>query len=97
MTIGQHFPVPAAMRKTDVDLHGGDISDADIARAAQFWREFYGGDALAEARNVVLALREKGDLRAADRWLRLIIAIEQQTRPARPEVLPPLDHHGAAL
>jgi hypothetical protein len=82
MTIGQHFPVSATMRKTDADLlGGGDISDADIARAAQLWREFYGGDALAEARNVVLALREKGDLRAADRWLRLIIAIEEQTRP----------------
>lgn len=79
MTIGQRS---AAMRKPDADLLGGTaISDADIARAAQLWREFHGAAALAEARSVVLGLREKGDLRAADRWLRLIVAIEEQTRP----------------
>jgi hypothetical protein len=81
MSIGQRSPVLAAMDIPDVDLFAGcAFSDADIARAARLWREFHGTRALAEARAVVLALREKGDLSAADRWLRLIIAIEEQTR-----------------
>lgn len=81
MSIGQRSPVLAAMDKRDADLLAGSASsDADIARAAYLWREFHGIRALAEARAVVLALREKGDLSAADRWLRLIIAIEEQTR-----------------
>jgi hypothetical protein len=81
MSIGQRSPVLTAMDNPDVDLFAGcAFSDADIARAARLWREFHGTRALAEARAVVLALREKGDLSAADRWLRLIIAIEEQTR-----------------
>jgi hypothetical protein len=69
------------MRKPDANLlSGASVSDADIARAAQLWLEFHGGEALAEARSMVLALREKGDLVVADRWLRLIIALEERTR-----------------
>jgi hypothetical protein len=81
MTNGRRLPVFAAVTKPDAELLGATaISDADIARAAQLWREFYGASALTEARSVALALRDRGDLVSADRWVRLIIAIEMQTR-----------------
>ena len=50
-------------------------SDLDINRSAHLWLQQHGDQALAKAREVVEAMRRKGDEEGADTWLRIIAAI----------------------
>ena len=52
------------------------VSDPDIHRAAGLHLERLGDEAVAKARDMVRNLKEGGDNEAADRWLRIIVAIE---------------------
>jgi hypothetical protein len=51
------------------------VSDLDIHRAAHQWIAQHGENAVAKARKMVEAMRQQGDMEAADTWLRIIIAI----------------------
>jgi hypothetical protein len=51
------------------------ISDLDIHRAAHQWIAQLGDDAVAKAREMVEAMRRRGDTEGADIWLRIIVAI----------------------
>ena len=57
------------------------ISDLDIARSAHHWIQQHGDDAIAKAREMVEALRAKGDNEGADTWLRIIVAITTLGEP----------------
>jgi len=50
-------------------------SDLEVARSALLWCERHGDAATARARDMVEAMREKGDTDGADVWLRIIVAI----------------------
>jgi hypothetical protein len=51
------------------------VSDLDINRSAHLWIQQHGDQALAKAREMVEAMRRKGDEEGADTWLRIIAAI----------------------
>jgi hypothetical protein len=51
------------------------VSDLDIHRAAHQWIAQHGDQATAKAREMVEAMRRKGDSEGADTWLRIIVAI----------------------
>lgn len=51
------------------------VSDLDIHRSAHQWISLHGENAVAKAREMVEAMREKGDDDGADVWLRIIVAI----------------------
>jgi hypothetical protein len=51
-------------------------SDLEIFRSANLYLELHGDDAVAKARAMVRAMRERGDNNGADRWLQIIVAIE---------------------
>jgi hypothetical protein len=51
------------------------VSNVAIHRAARLWLQQNGDDALARAREMVDAMRRKGDSDGADTWLRIIVAI----------------------
>ena len=51
------------------------VSDLDIARAARQWISLHVDAATAKAREMVEAMRRKGDKDGADTWLRIIVAI----------------------
>ena len=51
------------------------VSDLDIARAAHLYIQLHGENATAKAREMVEAMRKKGDNDGADTWLRIIVAI----------------------
>jgi hypothetical protein len=51
------------------------VSDLDIHRTARLWMERHGDLAVAKAREMVEAMRQKGDQDGADTWLRIIAAI----------------------
>ena len=55
-------------------------SDLDIARSAHQWL-LHGDDAIAKAREMVEAMRKKGDAEGADLWLRIIAAITTLGEP----------------
>ncbi len=57
------------------------VSDLDIARSAHLWIQRHGDDAIAKAREMVEAMREKGDKEGADVWLRIIVAITELGTP----------------
>ena len=57
------------------------ISDLDIARSAHQWIQLHGNDAVAKAREMVEAMRKKGDKEGADTWLRIIAAITTLGEP----------------
>jgi hypothetical protein len=50
--------------------------DVDIFRSANLFVELHGNDAVTKARDMVRTMRERGDNNGADRWLRIIVAIE---------------------
>jgi hypothetical protein len=50
-------------------------SDLDIHRSAHQWIQLHGDNATAKAREMVEAMRAKGDGEGADVWLRIIVAI----------------------
>ena len=50
-------------------------SDLDIHRSANIWFQRHGDEATAKAREMVEAMRKKGDKDGADVWLRIIVAI----------------------
>jgi len=52
------------------------VSDLGILRAAHLHLERDGEQAVAKAREMVRALKERGDNDGADTWLRIIVAIE---------------------
>ena len=56
-------------------------SDLDIARAAHLWLQQHGDAATAKAREMVEAMRAKGDTESADTWLRIIVAITELGAP----------------
>jgi hypothetical protein len=49
--------------------------DLDIARSAHLWIQRHGENATTKAREMVEAMRKKGDKDGADTWLRIIVAI----------------------
>jgi hypothetical protein len=49
-------------------------------QSASLWLDLHGERAIAEARQMVLAMRAKGDLDGADKWLQIIVALEQMQR-----------------
>lgn len=51
------------------------VSDLNIARSAHKLIQLHGEDASAVARQMVEAMRKKGDEDGADVWLRIIVAI----------------------
>jgi hypothetical protein len=51
------------------------VSDLDIHRAAHQWIAQHGDQATAKAREMVEAMRPKGDDEGADTWLRINVAI----------------------
>ena len=51
------------------------VSDLDIQRQAYTWLQLHGDAATANAREMVEAMREKGDDAGAETWLRIIAAI----------------------
>jgi hypothetical protein len=51
------------------------VSDLEIARSAHQWISLHGENAVAKAREMVEAMRDKGDAEGADMWLRIIVAI----------------------
>jgi hypothetical protein len=57
------------------------VSDLDINRSAHLWIQQHGDQALAKAREVVEAMRRKGDEEGADTWLRIIAAISALGTP----------------
>ena len=50
-------------------------SDLEIVRSATLFLELHGEEAIAKARDMVRAMRERSDNDGADRWLRIIVAI----------------------
>lgn len=56
-------------------------SDLGIRRAAHSWIQRHGDDATAKAREIVDAMRRKGDDGDADTWLRIIVAIGELGAP----------------
>ncbi len=57
------------------------VSNLDIFRSANIYRERYGDQAVAKAREMVWTMKERGDNDGADTWLRIIVAIETMKRP----------------
>jgi hypothetical protein len=57
------------------------VSDAEIHRAAYAWIQQHGGQATAKAREMVEAMRRRGDTEGADTWLRIIVAIGELGTP----------------
>ena len=51
-------------------------SDLQIFRSANLFLELHGDDAVTKARDMVRTLNKRGDKDGADRWLRIIVAIE---------------------
>ena len=49
--------------------------DLDVAHSAHQRIRLHGDDAIAKAREMVEAMRAKGDEAGADTWLRIIVAI----------------------
>jgi hypothetical protein len=52
-------------------------TDDDLVRLARLWLDRHGESAITVARDMVAEFREAGNTDAADRWLRVIIAIEE--------------------
>jgi hypothetical protein len=57
------------------------VSDVDITHTAHLWIQQHGDNALAKAREMVEAMRKKGDEDGADTWLRIIAAITTLGEP----------------
>jgi hypothetical protein len=57
------------------------VSDLDIHRTAHLWMQRHGDQAVAKARQMVEAMRRKGDQEGADTWLRVIVAIGTLAAP----------------
>ena len=51
------------------------VSDLDVLRSAQLWLQQHDDAAVAKAREMVEAMRSKGDSEGADVWLRIMVAI----------------------
>ena len=51
------------------------VSDLDIARSAHRWIQLHGENAAAKAREMVEAMRRKGDTNGADVWLPINVTI----------------------
>ena len=56
-------------------------SDVDIHRTAHHFIQLHGDRATARAREMVEAMRRKGDNEGADTWLRIIVAIGELGEP----------------
>jgi hypothetical protein len=50
-------------------------SDLDVYRSAHRWVQRHGDDATVRAREMVDAMRKRGDADGAHLWLRIIVAI----------------------
>lgn len=59
-------------------------SALDIARSAHQWIQLHGDEAVAKARGMVEAMRQRGDAAGADTWLRIIVAIVAGADDPRP-------------
>ena len=57
------------------------VSDLDMTRSAHLYIQLHGDDAIAKAREMVEAMRAKGDNEGADTWLRIIVAIGELGTP----------------
>ena len=57
------------------------VSDLDIARSAHLFTQLHGDEATVKAREMVEAMRRKGDHDGADTWLRIIVAIGELGEP----------------
>jgi hypothetical protein len=57
------------------------VSDIDIQRTAHQWISLHGENAMAKAREMVEAMRKKGDEDGADTWRRIIAAITTLGEP----------------
>ena len=59
-------------------------SDLDIQNSALLWTQTHGDDATPKAREMVEAMRKKGDADGADVWLRISVAIGTLSEGPRP-------------
>ncbi len=57
------------------------VSDLDIARLVHQWIALRSDEAIARAREMIEAMRAKGDTEGADAWLRIIAAITMLGTP----------------
>jgi hypothetical protein len=55
-------------------------ADADIDRTANRFFDLHGSHAVGKARGMASDLQRQGDIVGADRWLRVIVAIEERMR-----------------
>lgn len=60
--------------------------DLEIFRSANLFVELHGDEAIAKARDMVRAMRERADADGADRWLQIIMAIERMQRGVAPRL-----------
>jgi hypothetical protein len=51
--------------------------DDGICRSATIWLELKGENALAEAGRMLAEVRQRGDARASESWLKIIAALEE--------------------
>ena len=73
------------------------VSDLEIFRAAHLHLDRHGDQAVANAREMVRTLKERGDNDGADTWLRIIVAIETMSRGPDGVALDEADHRDALL
>lgn len=59
------------------------VLDLDVQRQAHLWIQLHRDEAVAKAREMVEAMRAKGDNDGADTWLRIIVAIGELGTPPR--------------
>jgi hypothetical protein len=57
------------------------IPDHYVQQTARTFIEQHGREAVARARERVVALQAKGDMMGADIWLRVIVAVGEMQKP----------------
>jgi hypothetical protein len=70
-----------AERRATANIDAMPIADRDLYRSAHFWIQLHGDSAIAKAREMVEAMRHKGDDAVAEVWLRIIAAIAELGAP----------------
>jgi hypothetical protein len=68
-------------RAAPTDGEAMAVSDLDIHRSAHLWIQRHGDAATAKAREMLEAMRRRGDDAGADVWLRIIVAITELGAP----------------
>jgi transposase InsO family protein len=78
MLAGRHH---LAERRATANMGAMPVDDRDIYRSAHLWISRHGENATAKAREMVEAMRAKGDNAGAEVWSRIIVAIVELGAP----------------